>query len=136
MNVNGGRSTGNNNDQQRAKRARNNSDSSNGNINSALSPIRSVGNFVKCMPESLVDGVTRVSGGLRGIPNNMLGGVGRLLNVKLVRLAHAHTDTRTDTCTHRNTHTAMTTCTRATHKVAEFKSAKIISKLTLSKMLF
>ena len=39
------------------------------------------------MPENLVDGVSRVSGGLRGIPNNMLGGVGRLFNVKLVRLA-------------------------------------------------
>ena len=50
-------------------------------------PFSSVGNFVKCMPENLVDGVSRVSGGLRGIPNNMLGGVGRLFNVKLVRLA-------------------------------------------------
>jgi len=40
------------------------------------------------MPDNFVDGVARVSGGFRSIPNNMLDGVGKMLNVKGVSICH------------------------------------------------
>lgn len=47
-------------------------------VNPFKSSVRSVGNMVRSVPNSLADGVAKV----RNIPNNMIDGVGKILNVK------------------------------------------------------
>ena len=48
-------------------------------VNPFKSSVRSVGNMVRSVPNSLADGVAKV----RNIPNNMIDGVGKMLNVKV-----------------------------------------------------
>ena len=49
-----------------------------------VNPLRTVGNLVSSVPGNLVDGVVKVSGGLKTIPGNMLDGMGKVLNVRQV----------------------------------------------------
>ena len=53
-------------------------------VNPLKKTVSSVGNIVKSMPDNIVDGVVKVSGGIRNIPSNMLDGMGRMLSNKQV----------------------------------------------------
>ena len=53
-------------------------------VNPLKKTVSSVGNMVKSMPDNIVDGVVKVSGGIRNIPSNMLDGMGRMLSNRQV----------------------------------------------------